>query len=120
MQEALGNFPGSREDERIATGGDGLDAPEDVIVQHDELPHLRKVLADQGEVVFVIKVPDGADPVQRLPVSYPGSQGIAGISGVGDEAAVLDHVHNLADGARLWVNWVDVKESGHGMSLRQS
>ncbi len=66
VQQAAGNFLGGRQDERVAAGGGRLDRAEDPVVHVDQLAQLGEVLADQGEVVAVVQLPDGPDPVDAV------------------------------------------------------
>jgi hypothetical protein len=118
VQQPAWDFFRGGQDEGVAARGDGLDAAEDVVVDLHQLAQLCEVLADQREVVLAVELPDGADPVQGLPVSQLRAQGVAGVGGVGDQAAGAENTDRLADQARLRVFGMNVQVSRHPTSLR--
>ena len=69
-------------------------------------------------MVLAVQLPDGPDPVQGLPVAQLRAQRVAGIRGVGDQAAGADDVHRLADRTGLGVLGVHIEVSRHAPSLR--
>ncbi len=94
-------------------GGRGLDRSEDRVVDVHELAQLRKVLADQREVVLVVELTDRADALEGILVAELGAESETGVGRIGDEPAVLDHGCRLVDGSLLRVVGVDLDEARH-------
>jgi hypothetical protein len=76
-------------------------------------PELSEVVADKGEVVLVVELPDRAHPVQARSVAELDAQGVAGVRRVGDHAVLAERRGDLLDQPRLRVDRVDVEVARH-------
>ena len=66
------------------------------------LGDFREIPAHQGEVVVRLDAADAADALKRVLVAHLAAQGIAGVGGIDDDAAVLDDLYRLTDQSGLY------------------
>ncbi|MNG34787.1 hypothetical protein D3C84_1213610 [compost metagenome] len=65
-----------------------------------------------------IDAADAADALQRVLVAHLAAQGIAGVGGIDDDAAVLQYLHRLTDEANLGIVRMYVKMLTHMLFSR--
>ena len=68
-----------------------------MVVDEYQLPELGEGVAQQREVVLVVKLADRTDRVHARLVTDLGCDRVAGIGGQGDRAATLQQVNDRAD-----------------------
>src|SRR5699024_2268992 len=96
-----------------------LDQPEGGVGDQHELAQLCEVRAHQGEMVVLAHLADATDARERVAGIERAPQGIAGVGGIGDQAAPAQDVPRLADQARLRIHRMDLEifrcrcRSGH-------
>jgi hypothetical protein len=56
---------------------------------------LTEIAAHEGEVMVFVGLADASHPLQRLTVTDPATQRVAGICGVGDQLACAHHLNSL-------------------------
>ena len=61
---------------------------------------------------------DAADALQSILVAHLAAQGVAGVGGIDDDAAVLQDLHRLADEANLGIVGMYVKMLTHMLFSR--
>ena len=114
VYEAFGRFLGGREDERVGAGCGVLEQAEGAVVHPGVDRQFLEIPADQREVVILVGIADTPDAVQGGFVSQVAAQGVAGIGGVGDDAALADDFYGAGDEAWLGIVRVDVEELAQG------
>ena len=112
-----GHVLGALEDEGPRPRGKPLDEPEGVVAHDGQRPDLGEVGAHEGEVVLAVELADGADPVQPILVARRTGQGVSGVGGVGDQAAVAQCVDDLLNQTHLRVDGVELDVTCHAPTL---
>jgi len=117
VQQPLGHLAGAAQDKGIGSRRMRLENAELGIVDLGIAPQLGQVAADQGEIVAAVEAADTEQTRGRFLVAHLAAEGIAGVGGINDHAALLENLHDLLDQALLRVVAVDVEELGHKLCL---
>ncbi len=113
MLQAFGRFPCCRQQEGERPGCGGFQQAELRRIHARVAADLGQVAAHQREVMVLVGVADAADALQRVLVADMAAQRVAGIGGIGDDAARADDFRGLPYKAQLRVFRVQFEVFGH-------
>ena len=99
--QAPRRLAGGSQEKGIGPGQAGLQQPELPGVEVREPADLGEIGADQGEMVVAVRPAQAADALQGILVADVPPERVAGIGGIGNDAALAQDVRRLADEARL-------------------
>src|SRR5690606_5783274 len=113
VQQHARHFTGGLQDKCVGAGRVQLEQAKGLGVDLGEQTQLREVAADQGEVVFVVKLAQAADAIHRALVTDPATQSVGRLSRREQEAAAANALGVLLYQPRLGGVRVNLEELAH-------
>jgi hypothetical protein len=108
------HFLGGFQNEGERPGCGLFDGPKLPVVHPCVVGQLAQVAAQQRQVVFLVHSADAAQLVGSGFIVQVADQGVAGVGGHGQHAALVEQLHGLLEQTRLRVVGVNAEKLGHG------
>lgn len=117
MQRATGHFFGGGQDEGVCPWCSGFEQAELAVIDFGVSAQFGKVGAHECEMVFGVHAADGLQPFHGGFVAHLATECVAGVGGIGDDAALSHDVGGLFDESLLWVVGVDGETLCHDVGF---
>ena len=79
---------------------------------------LGEVTADQGKVMVLVGLANPPDSLQCLAIPNMAAEGVAAVGRIGNQSAVAQDLHRLADQSQLRILWVQFEILAQAANIR--